>query len=175
MKIKALVVLLLSATLIVGDGCTTVVQVPEGPAPGVRVRDPNAPQARIRMNNVVIVDKRLQYWDSNRVEFQPEWLSLFSNGKSENSRYSKIAVERTDARRSQTGTVEVWVTFRNRTDYTLAIQCRAHFFDGEEIHIEGPTAWQRVELPQQSIGTYREYSTEIETVKYYYIEVREAR
>lgn len=156
-------------------GCTTVVDVPEGASPGVQVRDRMAPNARIRMNSVAIVDKSLQYWDTRQVEYQPAWLSIFSGGSPENQKYSKIAVEGTNARRSPTGTVEVWATFRNRTDYTLTIECRAHFFDHQQAPVEGPTAWQRVHLPQQSIGSYNEFSTNVMDVGYYYIEVREAR
>ena len=156
-------------------GCTTVVKVPEGASPGVQVRDSMAPHAKIRMNSVVILDKSLQQWDSNRVEYQPAWLSIFSYNNPENEKYSKIAVEGTNARRSPTGTVEVWATFRNRIDYPLTIECRSHFFDRQEAPVEGPTAWQRVYLPQQSIGTYKEFSTNVMDVGYYYIEVREAR
>lgn len=156
-------------------GCTTVVQVPEGASPGVRVRDSMAPNARIRMNSVAIVDKSLQQWDTKQVEYQPAWLSIFSSGNPENEKYSKIAVERTNARRTPTGTVEVWATFRNRTDYPLTIECRSQFFDRQEAPVEGPTAWQRVHLPQQSVGTYKEFSTNVMDVGYYYIEVREAR
>ncbi len=156
-------------------GCTTVVKVSEGASPGVQVRDPMAPNARICMNSVAIVDKSLQQWDTKRVEYQPAWLWIFSGGSPENEKYSKIAVEGTNARRSPTGTVEVWATFRNRTDYPLTIECRSQFFDRQEAPVEGPTAWQRVHLPQQSVGSYKEFSTNVMDVGYYYIEVREAR
>lgn len=156
-------------------GCMTVVQVPEGASPGVQVRDPMAPNARIRMNSVAIVDKSLQQWETKCVEYQPTWLSIFSGGSPENEKYSKIAVEGTNARRSPTGTVEVWATFRNRTDFPLTIECRSQFFDRQEAPVEGPTAWQRVHLPQQSVGSYKEFSTNVLDVGYYYIEVRESR
>lgn len=168
-------VLFVLAAVVIG-GCTkTIVDAPEGPAPAVRVRDAKAPNARIRMNSVVIVDKHLQRWETKTVSRSPQWLSIFSSGSPENEKYSKIAVERTNARRSPTGTVEAWATFRNRTDYPLTIECRTQFFDRQKAPVEGPTAWQRVYLPQQSVASYKEFSTNVMDVGYYYIEVREAR
>jgi hypothetical protein len=175
MKRSILSAVILASAACLFAGCATVVDVPEGAAPGVQVRDPMAPNARIRMNSVAIVDKSLQRWNTKVVEYQPAWLSIFSLGRPENQKYSKITVEGTNARRSATGTVEVWATFRNRTDYPLAIECRTQFFDREEAPVEGPTAWQRVQLPQQSVASYKEFSTNVMDVGYYYIEVREAR
>jgi hypothetical protein len=167
---KQFLVLLLVVIVVITVGCAHVVDVSEGPAPGVR-----NPIVRVRMNSVVIVDKALQRWETRTVTVNPSWLSIFRDGGGENEKYSKIAVERTNARRSPTGTVEVWATFRNRTDHDLTIECRAQFFDRQEAPVEGPTAWQRVRLPQQSVGSYKEFSTNVMDVGYYYIEVREAR
>ena len=43
------------------SGCERI-DVREGPAPGVRVQDPRAPYATVRMNTVNIIDKSLQNW-----------------------------------------------------------------------------------------------------------------
>ena len=155
--------------------CSTVVDVREGPAPGVRVRHPEAFQARIRMNTVAIVDKSLQTWEQRDMRVEPDWLSIFCNGAPQNTQWSKIAVEATNARRTPTGTVEVWATLRNRTDYPLAIEGRTQFFNRDESPLEGPSGWQRVDLPPQSVGTYKELSTNVTDVGYYYIEIREGR
>jgi hypothetical protein len=133
----------------VAFGCKTVVS--EGPAPGMKVDDPRAPQATIQYNTVVILDKSLQ---GNK---------------------AKLAVENTNSRRTQSGTLEVWAVIRNRTDFQLQIEARAQFFNAEQTPSEGPTAWQRIFLPPQSVQTYREYSTKINEISYYYIEVREGR
>ncbi|MFQ5417322.1 MAG: hypothetical protein ACE5FL_09780 [Myxococcota bacterium] len=131
----------------------------EGPTTGGRVDPSLAPNAEIRLNTVAIVDKSLQrdregYFGTRRV--------------------GKIAVEATDSRRTPTGTLEVWATLRNRTNFDLQIEGRTTFFDGRKVPIETPTTWRRVFLPANSIGSYSELSTGVE-VAYYYIEVREAR
>jgi hypothetical protein len=138
-------------------GCTTV-DVREGPGPGVRVRDVRAPYATVRLNQVVITDKSLEEW----------------YGKPQEKR-GKIAVESHDARRTPTGTLEVWAVLRNRTDFPLQIEGRTQFFDQDQAPAEGPTAWQRVHLPPQGTGVYREFSTKIEEIAYYYVEIREGR
>lgn len=152
-------------------GC--VVSVHEGAAPGVRVEDSRAPQAGIRLNTVNIIDKALQKWDGD--ERDPKWLALLKNNPDEAKKYSKIAVEATNARRTPTGTVEVWATLRNRTDHPLQIEGRAQFFDSTQAPVEGPTAWQRVFLPPNSVATYKESSTKVMEIGYYYIEIREGR
>lgn len=146
---------LLSAVLIYG--CSTY-EVKEGTAPGVRIRDSQTPHAEIKWNSVAIIDKSLSNWQ----------------GK-EKDKKGKIAVEDTNARRSPTGTVEVWAVLRNRTDYPLQIEGRTSFFDKNKAPVEGPTAWQRVYLPPNSVATYKELSTNIMDIGYYYIEIREGK
>ncbi|MCG5495840.1 hypothetical protein [Ectothiorhodospira variabilis] len=159
------------------SGCTsTITDVDEGPAPGVHVRHPDAPSARINMNSVAIIDKNLQSSASRRtVTDAPDWLSIFRNDRQENTHLSKIAVERTNSRRTPTDTLEVWATFRNRTDSPLTIESRVQFFDAQQAPVEGPTAWQRLHLPPQSVNSYTEASATIVEPRYYYIEVREAK
>jgi len=140
-----------------GVGCESSA-VREGPAPGVRIRHPAAPYATVRMNTVNILDKSLQDW----------------HGDPEQKR-GKIAVEATNARRTPTGTVEVWATLRNRTDHALQLEGRSQFFDRDEAPVEGPTAWQRVFLPPNGVGVYKERSTKVMEVGYYYVEIREGR
>lgn len=166
----------LLAAIFAGAGCTTtIVDVPEGASRGIRVAEDVAPSATIPMDSVVIVDKGLQYTSSRTVNRQPAWLSIFAGGAPVNLTLSKIAVERTNARRSPTGTVEAWATFRNRTDFPLALECRTHFFDRDQAPVEAPSAWKRIFLPAQSIANYNEFSTNIMDVGHYYVEVREAR
>jgi hypothetical protein len=152
-------------------GCTTDVR--EGAAPGVQVRDSRAPQAGIRYNTVVIVDKSLQNWDGK--VFDPPWAEAISAGPKEENKRSKIAVESTNSRRTATGTLEVWAILRNRTDFPLQIEGRTQFFDEAKAPAEGPTAWKRLFLPPQSVATYREYSTKVEGIGFYYVEIREGR
>lgn len=159
------------AAALIAAGC--VVSVHEGAAPGVRVQDSRAPQAGIRLNTVNIIDKSLQKWDGDKRD--PKWLALLKNNPEEAKKYSKIAVEATNARRTPTGTVEVWATLRNRTDYPLQIEGRAQFFDSSQAPVEGPTAWQRVHLPPNSVATYKESSVKVMEIGYYYIEIREGR
>jgi uncharacterized protein YceK len=154
------------------SGCTTV-DVREGPGPGVRVRDSRAPQAGIRMNSVAIIDESLQKWDGK--VFDPPWSSIFQAGPKERDKRSKIAVESTNSRRTPTGTLEVWAVLRNRTDFPLQIEGRTQFFNRDQAPIEGPTAWQRVHLPPNAVATYQEFSTKIEEIAFYYIEIREGR
>ena len=137
---------------------TETVDVREGPAPGVRVRSNLAPDATLRMDSVVILDKSLQDWQG-----------------SQSRKRGKIAVERTGARRTETGTVEAWAILRNRTDHPLQIEGRVQFFDESQAPLEGPSAWQRVQLPPNSVETYRGNSTNVDRVKHYYIEIREGR
>jgi hypothetical protein len=160
-------------TFLILQGCSTI-DVREGPAPGVRVDDPRAPQARIRFDNaVVILDKSLQQWDAKA--YRPKLYGKVFHPEEEAKKNSKIAVEATNSRRTPTGTLEVWAELRNRTNYPLQIEGRTTFFDKDKAPVDGPTAWQRVFLPSQGIGVYKELSTKIEEVNIYYIELREGR
>ncbi len=159
-------ILLLSALV----GCATVTSK-EGPAPGVRVRDERLPSAQVRFNSVVILDKSLQSWDGTL--FDPQWVSYF--WPQDRSKRSKIAVEDTNSRRTDSGTLEVWAMLRNRTDHPLQIEARTQYFDEDRVVVDGPTAWHRIYLQPQSVETYKERSTAINGVEYYYIELREGR
>ncbi len=141
------------------SGCSrTAVYVPEGPGPGVKVESELAPYATVRMNTVNILDKSLEDWQGG-----------------EKGKKGKIAVESTNARRTPSGTVEVWTVLRNRTDFPLQIEGRTQFFDRDQAPVEGPSAWKRVFLPPNSVATYKETSTKVMEIGYYYIEIREGR
>ncbi|MFH0965037.1 MAG: hypothetical protein V2A58_13640 [Planctomycetota bacterium] len=140
----------LFALLLAGCATTTI---DEGPAPAV-----NVPAVPPRLNTAVIVDKSLQNWAGG-----------------EKDKYAKVAVEATNSRRTPTGTLEVWAELRNRTDYPLQVEARVQFFDADRSPVEGPSAWQRVFLPPRAVETYREFSTNVYDVNYYYIEIREGR
>ena len=157
----ASLVLMAGLAVIAFTACRNIYS--EGAAPGVRVRSDDAPYARIQMNTVAIVDDSLQTVERK----------IFTGRKPVVT--GKIAVEASNARRTPTGTLEVWATLRNRTDYDLQVEGRATFFDAQEVPVEGPTAWQRVYLSASSVGAYKEMSTRISDVAYYYIEIREGR
>ena len=152
------------------SGCSTI-DVPEGPSRGVRVRHSRAPQAGIQLNSVVIIDKSLQDW-RGKVFDPPEMEYIWPQEKHKRSR---LAVESTNARRTATGTLEVFAVLRNRTDRPMQLEGRAHFFDKDEVPCEKPSAWQRMYLPPQSVAMYKERSTNIYDVAYYYVEIREGR
>jgi len=88
---------------------------------------------------------------------------------------AKLAVQSSDSRRSETGTLEVWAHLRNRTDHALQIEGRVQFFDSEKRPIEGPSAWKRMYLDPNTMATFSEFSTRADGVAYYYIELREGR
>lgn len=154
---KRICVVALASVALALAGCAN--RLAEGPTTGGRVDPSLAPNAEIRLNTVAIVDKALQ---------------RDREGLFRTRRIGKIAVETTDSRRTPTGTLEAWATLRNRTDFDLQIEGRTTFFDDRKRPIETPTAWRRVFLPANSIGSYSELSTGV-GVAYYYIEVREAR
>jgi len=87
----------------------------------------------------------------------------------------KISIQQTQSDRTGAGTMQVWATFRNHTNFPLQIEGRTQFFNSEKTPVEEMTAWQRVQLPPKSIGTYKVQSTGQDEVKYFYIEIREGR
>jgi PBP1b-binding outer membrane lipoprotein LpoB len=149
-KLKIVTALLL---LLVVSSCQKQQIIKEGAAPGIRVDDPNAPYAKLQMNTVVIIDQELQVIDGP----------------------GKIAVENTGARRTATGTLEVWATIRNRTNHPLQIEGHTNFYDNNQAPVDLSTSWERIYLPALSTGSYKAKSTLIHGVTYYMIELREGR
>ena len=157
---KSLSLSVIMVVVVLVAGCTST-RIYEGPAPGIRVESEGAPNAGIRYNSVAILDQNLQT------------SYVFQNGEIKQGHVGKIAVENAGARRSATGTLEAWAILRNRTNYTQQLEGRVIFFDTQKAPLEGPTAWQRVILPANSINTFKEFSTNVMDVGYFYIEIRE--
>ena len=149
-------VYLLMMFVFVLTGCSQIIQ--EGAAPGVKVDSASAPYAKMRMNTVNIIDKKLQDWEGRDAQ-----------------KWSKITVESTNSRRTQTGTLEAWGVLRNRTDYPLQIEGRVTFMDSYQVPIEEPSMWKRIIISPKSFGTYKEFSTRTSEVSFYYIEIREGK
>lgn len=120
----------------------------EGTKPPLRISDPNFPESQARLNNAGILDDSLKL---------------------------KIAVEGTNSRRTATQTLEVWAELRNRTDYPLMLECRVRWYDATKAPVDEPSAWQRITLEPNGLAVYKEFSTAIYGISYYYIEIREAR
>lgn len=117
----------------------------EGSHPPIHISHPNT---QARLNNVSLLDDSIA---------------------------KKIAVQGSGAKRTPTGTLEVWTQLRNRTDYPLQVEGRVQFYDTGQAPVEGPTAWQRIHLQPNSITTYKEMSTKVHEPAYYFIEIREGR
>lgn len=124
----------------------------EGAQFGVRVNDAQSPNARIMYDQVVILDKNLQ-----------------------NAHNGKIAVEAQGARRTATGTLNVIVQLRNRTDYPQVLEARTSFFDSGFAPTEKPSGWNRLHLEPNGIASYQESSMAANNVGHYYVEIKEAR
>ncbi len=144
---KYLLFFFLSIFMITGWGCKEY-DVREGSFAPMRVRDQNLPGTQVRWNNVSLLDPSIQ---------------------------NKVFVEATNSRRTPTGTLEVWAMFRNRTDYPLQLECRASFYDATYAPVEGPTAWQRIYLPPNATGNFKNLFSTVMDIGYYNIEVREGR
>jgi allantoicase len=124
----------------------------EGAQLGIRVDDARAPTARVIYDQVAILDKTLQ-----------------------SAKAGKLAIESQGARRTATGTLNVIVQVRNRTDFPQVIEARTSFFDGGFAPTENPSGWNRLHLPPNGIATYQESSMGAANVAHYYVEIREAR
>ena len=125
---------------------------PEGAQMGVRVNDANAPTARVMYDQVVILDKQLQ-----------------------STKAGKIAVEGQGTRRTATGTLNVIVQLRNRTDFAQVLEARTSYFDSGFAPTEKPSAWNRIHLDPNGTASYQESSLGTVNVAHYYVEIREAR
>lgn len=124
----------------------------EGAKEGRRIDDAAAPDARLKYDQVVILDRSLQ-----------------------SDKAGKIAVESQGSRRNPTGTLKVIAQLRNRTDFTQAIEARVSFFDAGYVPVEKSSAWTRVILEANGFGMYEGNSTMAAPVAHYLVEIREAR
>ncbi len=130
----------------------------EGAMVAQRIESPHAPNAKIHLNQVVVLDRDLQDIPGTTTR-----------------RAGKITVERHGATRGPTGALEVYATFRNRTDHPLQLECRTQFFGAQEEPVEGASAWQRVMLPPLGVESFKGSSKAAGSVAFYYVEVREGR
>ena len=134
----------------------------------------------IEMNSVHIIDssletKRIFATYCEGVRIGPSAQEQVETGTSADVTTYKITVEQYDSAVTATGTREVWAVLRNHTNFPLQVQGRTQFFDNNKTPSEAATAWQRVQLPPKSIGTYKEVSKQTESAAYYHVEIREQR
>lgn len=130
----------------------------EGAMVAQRIDSPHAANAKIHLNQVVVLDRDLQNVPG-----------------ADTRRAGKITVERHGATRGPTGALDVYATFRNRTDFPLQLECRTQFFGAQEEPVEGASAWQRVMLPPLGVESFKGSSKAAGNVAFYYVEVREGR
>jgi hypothetical protein len=88
---------------------------------------------------------------------------------------NKILVQTTTAKRTPTGTVQVYARMVNCTDFPLQVEGRTRFLDQAQMPTEAPSAWRRVFLPARSLGDYYEPSVDARQVASYVVELREGR
>jgi hypothetical protein len=88
---------------------------------------------------------------------------------------NKVYVRTVNARRTPTGTVEVFSQIINCTDYPLNAEGRTQFYDTAQAPSEPVSAWKRFNLPPRTSNTYRESSIGAKAVQYYMIELRETK
>jgi hypothetical protein len=87
----------------------------------------------------------------------------------------KIYTRTVNARRTPTGTVEVYAQIINCTDFPLNIEARTQFYDAGQAPSEQVSAWRRMPLPARTSNTYREMSIGTKQAQYYMVEVRETK
>jgi len=166
MKTKQLMLGLSFIGVLFFAGCTTVpASKMEGASYGEKVSENDIRYSGFRLNTVAIIDKNLQ-----RNYIERDML-----GDTHKKTIGKIAVEASGSKYNETGTMKTWATFRNRTDHPIEVECRVSFFDENKMHVEGPSAWQRIFINPNSIESCIENSLSFSGIRYYYIEVREGR
>lgn len=143
--------LAIATAVVVLCACSNV-DTSEGARAGVRINDDRTPDARLNLDTVVILDKALQ-----------------------DNKAGKLAIENSGARRTATGTLEVYAVIRNRTDHPLQIEARTQFYDADQVPSETPTSWERLYLDPQSVVAYKALSSGVHNVAHYYVEIREGR
>ena len=88
---------------------------------------------------------------------------------------NKVFVRAVNARRSPTGTVEVYSQIVNCTDFPLQAEARTQFYDAQQAPSEPVSAWKRFAMPARSSSTYREFSVGTESAQFYMVELRETK
>lgn len=87
----------------------------------------------------------------------------------------KVYVRAVNARRTPTGTAEVYAQILNCTDHPLQAEARVQFYDTAQAPTEPVSAWRRLYLPPRTSNTYRESSLGADAVRYYMVEMREGQ
>ena len=87
----------------------------------------------------------------------------------------RIVVQSVHARRSPTQTIELAARFFNCTDYRQQILVRSQFMDPGQFPSEPPSAWRTVFIDPRSFSVYAEHSSGGAKVRYFLVEVTEAR
>jgi hypothetical protein len=113
-----------------------------------------------QLNTVNIVDKNLQR------------TLVYKNGNRVTS--GKLAVEGVGQTVLNSGTREVWVQLKNLTDYPQNILVRSSWFDKTGRPVDGPSAWSRLSLSQNTGETYKSSSISQEA-EAFVVEVQEVR
>lgn len=135
----------------------------------------------IKMNSVNIIDTSLYYemvggtyCDGVRIAAPTTQEVNAGQPGSVVTRY-KISIQDSQSGPTETGTMQVWTTIRNHTNFPLQIEGRTQFYDSQKTPVEEMTAWQRIQLPPKGIGTYKVQSTRKDELTYFYTEIREGR
>ncbi|KAF0137570.1 MAG: hypothetical protein FD153_1648 [Rhodospirillaceae bacterium] len=71
---------------------------------------------------------------------------------------NKIYIRSVNARRTPSGTAEVYAQVINCTDSPLQTEARIQFYDANQTPSEPVSAWKRLHLPPRSSNTYQAFS-----------------
>jgi hypothetical protein len=88
---------------------------------------------------------------------------------------NKVYVRTVNARRTPTGTVEVYAQVINCTDFPLNAEARIQFYDPGQAPSEPVSAWKRFALPARTSNTYSEKSIGTQSAAFYMVELRETK
>jgi len=138
----------LVAALSLTVGCVTN----EGPS-----RAENVSPVDVQLNTVNILSDSLH-----------QTTNIFGGAKHR----GKIEIDRTHVTTTGNGLPQVIVVIRNRSDHPLQVEGRTTWFDPAGIPVDGPSAWQRIFLPPNSVNSYQENSISNRATQYY-VEIRE--
>lgn len=86
---------------------------------------------------------------------------------------NKVYVRSVNARRTPSGTVELYAQVINCTDHPLQAEARTQFYDAGQAPAEPVSAWKRLYLPPRTSNTYRELSLGTTNIHAYMVEMRE--
>lgn len=154
MKITSIRTLLFIISFIGLTGCVSTQAPPQVIAP-------------VQMNSVIYTDKSLNEVKTLRIFESTFDTSFFVHNL-------KVSVQKQGIKASPTGTAEAWVMLKNHTEQNINIQGRVQYFDQSQAPSEAVSAWQRVFIPANGSGVYKELAINQDST-YYQIEFREGR